>query len=197
MNENPLLEVDRFLEQLPVGQAPVGELVRARQRDRRRRRALETCVAAVVLVGVGMVSVNLALRSTGASTERPNSPDIAGAADAADADALTPEQVEVARTVAIEQAAAIDADTYSATATLSEGPVDETNTGAECSSPAVLRIKLIGDYAEAVPHSQGLGEGEPTTALLFIADSVTGNVCHISALTGSQTSEPGAAAVLP
>jgi len=114
---------------------------------------------------------------------------------------LTPEQYETAVNVARHEVENQDAEVTSATAVLKRnaGRNAPSNTGFECTSDQVLRIRLIGDFPHTVT-SGGPPGGDPNggtvTELDIKADAVTGDACLIGVSTAKDPQPARGATVL-
>ncbi|MDQ1680289.1 MAG: hypothetical protein QOI42_1148 [Frankiaceae bacterium] len=102
--------------------------------------------------------------------------------------------VAVARAEADKESAALT----SATATIGDGTVTDTNAGPPCTSGKLLHIKLIGTFPRLVDRSLG---DQPTprvmkvSAVQITADPVSGKPCMIGVEAneaGTSTPDPGA-----
>jgi hypothetical protein len=90
-----------------------------------------------------------------------------------------------------------DATIDSASFTVSDGTVTQSNTGHGCDSGRLLRIRLIGDFPRIVttgPYPDGTATAENTTvgAVLLTAAYQTGKVCLVGVRTGEVAPAPGA-----
>jgi hypothetical protein len=83
----------------------------------------------------------------------------------------------------------------SATATIGDGTVTDTNAGPPCTSGKLLHIKLIGTFPR-ITHGaigdQPTPRYEPVSAVVITADPVSGKPCLAGVETGTSTSDPGA-----
>jgi hypothetical protein len=92
----------------------------------------------------------------------------------------------------------IDATIDSASFTVSDGTVTQSNTGHVCDSGRLLRIRLIGDFPHITttgPYAlAGTTTAQDTTvgAVLLTADYQTGKVCLVGVGTGEVAPAPGA-----
>lgn len=107
--------------------------------------------------------------------------------------------IATATRVSRELIEAEEADVSSATFTTSTGSVEnsKSNTGNECLSGRLLKIKLIGTFPHIVTTGDPVVPGEPppdvtVTAVLLTADATTGAICHRGVQTGRVEPEPGA-----
>jgi len=83
----------------------------------------------------------------------------------------------------------------SATATVGEGTVADSNTGHPCTSGTLLHIKLIGDF-HTIDHGGIPGQPyEPTSAVLITADPESEQACLIGVSTGEQKPKAGSVAL--
>lgn len=83
----------------------------------------------------------------------------------------------------------------SATATIGDGTVTDTNAGPPCTSGKLLHIKLIGTFPRMVDRPKGAQPNPPAytvSAVLITADAVSGKACLLSVDTGTTTPDPGA-----
>ena len=91
-----------------------------------------------------------------------------------------------------------DATIDSASFTVSDGTVNESNTGHVCDSGRLLRIRLIGEFPHIVTTGiyplEGTETAQDTTvrAVLLTADYQTGKVCLVGVGTGEVAPAPGA-----
>jgi hypothetical protein len=90
-----------------------------------------------------------------------------------------------------------DATIASASFTVSDGTLTQSNTGHVCDSGRLLRIRLIGNFPHIV--TTGPYPGETTTAqdtivgaVLLTAEYETGKVCLVGVATGEVAPAPGA-----
>lgn len=105
--------------------------------------------------------------------------------------ALTDREFDVAVAVARQEVDKLGLPITSATATVGEGTVTDSNIGQPCTSGTLLHIKLIGDF-HTIPHGGVPGQPyEPTTAVLITADPESGQACLIGVATGEQRPEDG------
>ena len=112
---------------------------------------------------------------------------------------LTDHEFNVAVTVARAEAQKEAAVLTSATATISDGTVMDSNVGSACTSGKLLHIKLVGTFPRIVTTGRATDMpgaqpwNEPVGAVLITADPDSGKACLISVQVGPQTPEPGAA----
>lgn len=90
-----------------------------------------------------------------------------------------------------------DATIDSASFTVSEGTVTESNTGHVCDSGRLLRVRLIGDFPHIVttgplPDETTTAKDTTVSAVLLTADYQTGKVCLVGVGTGEVAPETGA-----
>ena len=99
---------------------------------------------------------------------------------------LTDHEFVVAVAVARQEVDKLGLPITSATATVGEGTVADSNTGHPCTSGTLLHIKLIGDF-HTIPHGGIAGQPyEPTSAVLITADPESEQACLIGVSTGEQ-----------
>jgi hypothetical protein len=119
----------------------------------------------------------------------------------ADPGKLTAHQYETAVNVARHEIENQDAKVTSATAILKHnaGRNAPSNTGLECTSDQVLRVRLIGDFPHTVT-SGGPPGGDPNggtvTEMDIKADAVTGDACLIGVATSKHPTPEAGATVL-
>jgi hypothetical protein len=141
-----------------------------------------------------IVIAALGLALAGCSSEGED----AGPADTGD---LTRAQYDAAVNVARHEIENQDATVTSATAVLKRnaGRDAPSNTGEECTSDQVLRIRLIGTFPHTVT-SGGPPGGDPNggtvTELDIKADAVTGEACLIGVGTSPDPTPEAGATVL-
>jgi hypothetical protein len=106
---------------------------------------------------------------------------------------LTDHDFGVAVAVARAEADKESAVLTSATASIGDGTVTDTNAGPPCTSGKLLHIKLIGTFPRIV-HGGLAGDPtySPVSAVLVTADPVSGKPCLIGVETGTSSPEPGA-----
>jgi hypothetical protein len=105
-----------------------------------------------------------------------------GDRDRPDTGALTRQQYDAAVNTALHEVENQDATISSATAILKHnaGRNTPSNTGMQCTSDQVLRIRLIGSF----PHTDTAGGfGGDVTEMDIKADAVSGDACLISVST--------------
>lgn len=92
---------------------------------------------------------------------------------------LTHQELEVATDVARDEADRQRATITSATVTVRRAQVRQPNTGHECTSPRLLRIRLVGRFPRVV--ASGPPGGGEVRGLLLIADPASHVVCLVGA----------------
>jgi hypothetical protein len=107
---------------------------------------------------------------------------------------LTDHDYGVAVAVVRAEVAKESAVLTSASASIGDGTVTDTNAGRPCMSGKLLHIKLIGRFPRIV-HGGVAGEPtySPVSAVLVTADPVSGKPCLVGVETGTARPEPGAA----
>jgi hypothetical protein len=116
----------------------------------------------------------------------------------ADHGSLSQQDFETAKRVALREAEESARSVASATATRSAGTVTDSNTGHQCTSGAVLNIRLIGAFNIVhgfVPAGVDRSAGAPNDdvhGVLITADPDSGQMCLISVQTGQIQPDPGA-----
>lgn len=172
-------------EQRQPSPVPVGELIRAGRRARRKRRSelLTGMAAAAVLI---ILLGGVALKSGIGHWAQP-------AGQPADHGSLSDHEFAVAVDIARQQADKTAISITSATATVGIGTVAESNTGHPCTSGTLLHIKLIGEFN--IQHGgspDDSGHYDPVSAVLITADPDSGDACLITVQTGDVAPDPGA-----
>jgi hypothetical protein len=104
---------------------------------------------------------------------------------------ITDHEFAVAVAVARQEVDKLGLPITSATATVGQGTVADSNTGHPCASGTLLHIKLIGDF-HTIPHGGIPGQPyEPTSAVLITADPESEQGCLIGVSTGEQKPKAG------
>ncbi len=124
-------------------------------------------------------------------------PVIGACSTGAQATGPSPSQDEVTKAVAVAKQVIADqgATVSSASAIAQAGTIEESNTGAPCTSGRELQIKLIGTFLYAA--TTGLG-GPPESpapdstirAMLITVVAASGRACLIRVQTGDGPSQP-------
>ena len=109
---------------------------------------------------------------------------------------LTDRQYAYALAVAHHEADRVAETVDSATAVLSDGVVEDSNTGQPCTSGTLIRIRIIGTFPTiavgGVPTTPGSSQDTTVTAADVTVDGQTGEECLFSVRTGYVQPEPGA-----
>jgi hypothetical protein len=113
---------------------------------------------------------------------------------------LSDRERDLARSAAQKEVAKQGATVTSATVTVTEGMVSETNTGYVCTSDRLLKLSLVGTFPHTVTTGTPVGpdtdaQASDTTVrtLLITVDSETGRPCQISVATRELEPLDGAA----
>lgn len=178
--------------------------VLARRRQRRRHAAVTAASAALVLAVVGVSALSLGdepARPRPAGTDpTPSSSLTSGPSPSGiDHDPLTDHEFAVAVAVARGEIERLDLGglVTSATATVGEGTVTDSNTGHPCASGSLLHVKLIGDFGKILHGSMPGQTYEPTSAVSITADPQSGQACLIGVATGEQSPQANAVVLFP
>jgi hypothetical protein len=168
------------------------------------RLAVAAAVAGAVVLAV-VLSVVLARHSSdraplgGASTPTIASPSIASPTVTSPTGhgSLTDHEFAVAVDIARREADRTARSITSATATVGQGTVTDSNTGHKCASGTVLHIKLIGEFnvgiaGAVLPGNTAAPQDITVHAMLITADPESGEECLISVQVGNVTPDPGA-----
>jgi hypothetical protein len=190
-----------LVDQLDLPETNIAEYAwdAARRRTRRRRVVVVVVSVALILAVAGVSALSLRddpTRLQPADTGRtPTVPETSETAPTdIDNNALTDHEFAVAVAVARQEVERLGLPITSATATVGEGTVSDSNTGHACVSGTLLHIKLIGDFHK-IPHFSMPGQPyEPTSAVLLTADPESEQACLIGVSTGEQ--EPKANSVV-
>lgn len=110
---------------------------------------------------------------------------------------MTAQEYTFARNIVRSETSRLREVVTSATVTVSEGKVIDSNTGYPCTSGRLLNIKLIGDFIHIVISHPAVLPGAPQPdytihAEMLTADAKTGRPCLIGVQVGKVVPEPGA-----
>lgn len=94
----------------------------------------------------------------------------------------------------LRQSRHADSTVESASVTVDQGRVKQSNTGHACESGRLLRIRLLGTFPRIVTsgHKGASAEDTVVGAVLLTADAESGHVCLIGVRTGQVQPAPGA-----